>query len=286
MIIYKSCKDVSMKEIFQAFEQGFSDYIINLKMDMKSFEERFFGPEGNSLQNSFIAFDNERAIGVMLGGIRNFDGQKTMRCGTLCVDLQYRRKGVGQELFELHRKKAIEEGCTQLFLEVIKGNDKAVNFYKSKGYETVYNLKYFSKNIEDENFEVNDLKFKDLDFEHLMKLRESLCDIHINWQSEPEYFANIPHGKILGAYENDKLIGVIAQNPQGKIYFIWVLSEYRNRGIGRIIVYRISKEQNISKANISTSNNNYLEGFLKKIGFKKEDVEQFEMYLWSNLNYD
>lgn len=284
MISYKSCQYISMQEIFQAFDRGFSDYIIDIKMDIKSFEERFFGPEGNSLEDSFISFDGKRPIGIILGGIRMFDGQKTMRCGTLCIDPEYRRKGMSLELFKLHTQRAVEENCGQLFLEVIKGNDRAVNFYKSRGYEVIYDLKYFSKNIEIENLETNnlefkDLDFKDLDFEHLMKFRESLYDIHINWQSEPEYFSKTSYGKIIGAFENNKLIGIIAQNLQGKVYFIWVFPKYRNKGIGRMLLYKISNEQNINKIQISTPNNNYLEGFLKKMGFVKEKIEQFEMYL-------
>lgn len=122
MIIYKNCEDVTMKEIFEAFASGFSDYVVPLTMDQNAFEARFFGPEGNSLNLSFIAFDQNQPIGLILGGIRQFDGLKTMRCGTLCIAPDYRGKGISQSLFEMHRSAAIASGCKQLFLEVIKGN--------------------------------------------------------------------------------------------------------------------------------------------------------------------
>ena len=90
MIIYLRGNEVSMEHIFQAFSLGFSDYSIRLTMEQDDFAARFFGPEGNSRSHSFLAMDEDQPIGLLLGGLRQFDGDKTMRCGTLYAKILQR----------------------------------------------------------------------------------------------------------------------------------------------------------------------------------------------------
>src|SRR5690554_4477018 len=146
MISYKRCIEVSEDVIFQAFQIGFSDYIIKFDMPKDFFMKRFFGPEGNSLEYSVIALDGDKPVGLNLGGIKIYEGIKTLRCGALCIHPDYRGTEVGKKLFELHKEIAMENDCKQMFLEVIVGNDRAINFYKKKGYAKVYDIVYYSHN--------------------------------------------------------------------------------------------------------------------------------------------
>jgi predicted N-acetyltransferase YhbS len=116
MIIYKRCSEVNIDDVFEAFSQGFSDYIIKLSMSRELFIKRFFGVEGNSLEYSFIAYDDDKPTGVVLGGIKNYEGIKTIRCGTLAVIPDYRGKGISQRLMELHKEEAVSQDCKQMFL--------------------------------------------------------------------------------------------------------------------------------------------------------------------------
>lgn len=133
VITYMRCNDVSMEHIFQAFSLGFSDYSIRLTMDQDDFVARFFGPEGNTRNHSFLAMDEDQPIGLILGGVRQFDGYKTMRCGTLCIAPAYRGQGISNKLLELHKQTAISADCQQLWLEVIKDNHRAVKLYEKQG---------------------------------------------------------------------------------------------------------------------------------------------------------
>ncbi|MEW8955828.1 GNAT family N-acetyltransferase [Clostridium sp.] len=135
MITYKRCNDVDEDLIYEAFTIGFSDYIVKFNMAKEAFFNHFFGAEGNSKEHSFIALDNNKPIGVIFGGINIYEGIKTMRCGTLAVIPEYRGKEVSQELFKLHKNEGLNNNCTQLFLEVITENYRAVRFYESLGYE-------------------------------------------------------------------------------------------------------------------------------------------------------
>lgn len=281
MISCKVCTDVTMSQIYDAFSLGFSDYIVPLKMSKDAFESRFFGPEGNSLRLSFIALDDEHPIGLILGGIRFFDGLKTMRCGTLCIAPEYRGHGITNKLFEMHKSAAADEGCRQLFLEVIKGNDRAIKFYEKCGYTKSYKLKYYSGNIDSMIFSKSSHSYdiKQIPFEKVDEVRKSLFDCHINWQSDTPFYAMSTSEAYFAAYEDHKEIAAIAMNQQGKINFLWVDPAYRNQGMGSSMVNIAALAQNAEKISICFPNNSRLEGFLRKLKFQKDSIEQYEMYL-------
>lgn len=281
MIKYSKCSEVEKKLIYEAFKIGFSDYIIAIDMEEKVFFERFFGPEGNTLENSFIAMDGEKAVGVILGGIKNYEGIKTIRCGTLAIHPEYRGCGVSQKLFELHRQDALNNNCKQMFLEVIVGNDRAISFYKKLGYEKIYDLSYFSLDSvshlkEREN---HALQFRNIDMKELKELREDAKDAHINWQNDLEYIDKLEGQIHFGAYYNDELIGVISGSKNGKISIIYVKPGFRCIGIGGNLLIILAKSFELEKLNICFPNNASLEGFMRKVGFTRMQISQYEMYL-------
>lgn len=278
MINYKCCADVDKKVVFQAFCDGFSDYIIKFDTTESLFFERFFGSEGNTLEYSFIAMEEGKGVGLVLGGIREFDGLKTMRCGTMCVSPLYRKKGIATELLKLHKNKAKEENCKQLFLEVIVGNDKAINFYKANEYFKVYDIAYYST----EKFHcfenVTTDFIEEISIEELREFRNTFSELHINWQNEIDYIAQT-QAKIFGFKENNKLVAAISIN-NGAVQFLGVQKSCRNKGVAKSLLKKCV-EMNIPKIRMSFSNNSNLELYLRKIKFEKEPITQYEMY--SNL---
>lgn len=281
MTDYKSCSDVSMSEIYEAFSLGFSDYDIPLSIDQDTFAARFFGPEGNSLKLSFIALDENCPVGLILGGIRLFDNLKTMRCGTMCVGPSYRGQGISHKLFELHRALALDNQCKQLFLEVIKSNDRAIKFYEKYDYRPVYKLKYYSIMITSSFSTTSALPYtlKEIPFDTLDSFRRSLPDCHINWQSDTPYYAGSTNEALLCTYDGNKKVAVIAMSPQGKINLLWVDPIYRNQGLGRSMLQKAVQMQSVEKVTVCLPSNAAFEGFLRKMGFEKQLIEQYEMYL-------
>ncbi|MGI6358656.1 MAG: GNAT family N-acetyltransferase [Bacillota bacterium] len=126
---YERCSLSHLPDLYQAFRSGFADYIVSLDVPYEVFAGRWFQPAWNQLEHSFIAYDGASPIGMILGGIRQYEGLRTMRCGGLCVSPDYRRRGVAQALYQLHRQQAIDNRCQQIFLEVIATNQPAINFY-------------------------------------------------------------------------------------------------------------------------------------------------------------
>lgn len=281
MIQYKRCSEVNIDLVYEAFKDGFSDYIIKMEVSKEDFIKRFFEPEGNSLEHSFLSLEGDKPVGVILGGIKVYENIKTMRCGTLAVHPEFRGIGVSQKLFELHKEEALQNECKQLFLEVIVGNDRAIRFYNKLGYEKVYDLSYY--NLKDMTKimlkECKGIEVKQLEFVAFKVEIQKWLHFHINWQNDMNYIEKTNH-TFYGAYIGNDLKGSICINEQGKISFIFIDKEYRNRGIGSKLLQVARDELNLESLLISFPNNSLLEGFVKKTGFEKNSLAQYEMYVF------
>jgi len=282
IVVYKNCYDVDFELVYQCFNEGFSDYIVKFDLPVEAFRKRFFGPEGNDLKHSFIAIENNRPVGLILGGIKDYQGIKTMRCGAFCIVPDFRGAGIADELFYLHKERAINEGCRQMMLENIIGNDRAFNFYKKHGYEKMYELQYFR--LEDvtklKEIKINSLhEIKPIEFNELEKARNLMGDVYINWQNDIDYIEKSEGQHNYGAYENNKLIGILSINEYGRINLIWVDKKYRGQKIGSALLSHAIEVLNLTKLGTSFPNNHTLYSFYKKLGFEKEKIAQYEMYL-------
>lgn len=281
MISYYRCTEVSEDLIFEAFNNGFSDYMIKLNLPKEAFFNRFFGAEGNSLQYSFVAADENKGVGLILGGIKEYEGFKTLRCGTLAVHPDYRGNKISYKLFELHKEEGIINGCKQLFLEVIKGNDRAISFYSKLGYEKVYDIFYFY--MEDlsmlTEYSLVDAKIRKIDIKDIEEIAGRSKDIHINWQNDIDYLKATENMIYYGSYNQNQLIGSLGMQPNGKVSFLWTDRAFRGKGIASTLLKIACDHNKIKRINLSFPNNSLLYGFAKHIGFKKDTIAQYEMYL-------
>jgi ribosomal protein S18 acetylase RimI-like enzyme len=280
-IRYQRCSEVEDQFIHQAFQVGFSDYLVKMDFSMEDFIRRFFGPEGNSREHSFIAFHKDEPVGVILGGIRNYETIKTMRCGALAISPNFRGTGISQRLFELHKEEAIKQGCKQLFLEVIVGNDRAINFYTKLGYEKIYDIVYFSNGDLSQLNQVkvhSEIQVERIDFHNFQHGIEK-WNYHINWQNDIDSIAKIPNNAYYAAFEKGNFAGGISIHSGGNISFLMVDKAYRGQGIGTLLLQTASQDLNPTKMSTGFPNNSLLEGFFKKQGFQKGSLTQYEMYL-------
>ena len=68
--------------------------------------------------------------------------------GVLCVNKNYRKKGIGKNLIKNVKKIAQDKKCSRIILDVSKDNVKAIKFYNNIGfkiYEEVNRRFFFSK---------------------------------------------------------------------------------------------------------------------------------------------
>lgn len=281
MFIYKRCTEVDIDAVYRAFIDGFSDYIIKFDMSKDNFQKHFFGPEGNSHEHSVIAFDDYKPVGLILGGIKVYEGLKTLRCGALCVLPGYRGTEVSHKLFGLHREIALENNCSQMILEVIAGNERAVNFYRKKGYEKVYDLFYYShSNPSGINTDLpSGYTVQRIGIDALQSFSHEIRGMHINWQNDFDYTSYFDEQRYYGVFKDANMVGGLSIHPSGRINFLWVDPRFRNKGIGGGLINHAAKELNPKKMAISFPSNASLKGFVKRLGFIKDPIAQYEMYL-------
>ena len=280
MFTYLSGNHVPLDLIYQAFIEGFSDYIMKVDITKDAFVQRFFYVDGNAPQFTCVAFAADKPVGVMLGGIKQYEGVKTLRCGGLCVHPEYRRKGIAQGLFELHKKLGQEHECRQLLLEVIVGNEPAVHFYERQGYEKMYDLHYYSLANWHELQPLPVFETSGVSLDELELLLRYDCSVHLNWQNDIDYFSKLEGWHVYGYREDHRLQGVISLTEQGLIQCLWVAPLFRMRGIGSTLLAYAAKELRPKRLLASFTNNAALTCFYRKHGFTKEKQAQYEMYLF------
>lgn len=279
-LMYYRCSEIDIDFVYKAFTIGFSDYIVKFELTKEQFIANFFGPEGNHLENSFVAIHENEAVGVILGGIKEYENVKTMRCGTLAISPDYRGKGVSQKLFDLHKEEAKKHGCKQLFLEVIVGNDRAIQFYKNLGYEKIYDILYFSKKDLSDFEQLNstsNCEIHQIEFNSFTQIVNK-WNYHINWQNDVEYLEKAPNLTYFEANLDQQIVGAIAVHNSGKISFLYVDKNNRNQQIAKKLLQTAFSHLKCKAFTTGFPNNSHLEGFFTSLGFQKEKLAQYEMY--------
>jgi len=263
----KCCNEVNFDHVYQAFKEGFSDYIIQKEIRQDEFKSHFFGPEGNRLIFSYLAYEDEKPVGLILGGCKDYEGILTLRCGAMCVGPEYRGRGIALDLMKRHEKLANELGCKQLFLECITTNEKALNFYLASDYRVIYQLKYYSrkkhKTQVDQVAEGEFIDYKDY--------RDGV-EGHVNWQNEIWYLEGLsPKVKYIKIHD-DIVAMMVHIGP--RVAYLHVKKHFRLNGYGKMLVNSLEEKP----LKISFSSQGGLEGFLTKTGFVEETISQVEMY--------
>jgi ribosomal protein S18 acetylase RimI-like enzyme len=270
------CSEVSDEDIYLAFKEGFSDYIIKFELSKDQFLKRFFGAEGNRKDQSHIAYDLDRPVGVVLGGVITYDDIKTFRCGTLSVVPAYRRLGVGRMLMERHEEIGRKNRCQMMMLEVISGNDRAVDFYEKLGYEKTYFLRYYTLK-ELRKFPDRTLEVEEIRPEIIRRIKPILNETHINWQNSLDYIDKLEGIKYFGITSRSNLYSFVIFDDKGKIFRMWTHPGHRREGHGVALLHKVIEVTGKQELYMSVSSNAGISNFLRRFGFEKDYLYQFEM---------
>ncbi len=95
--------------------------------------QMFEGMLANASCTGFGAFEQEQLVGygcVMCAA-------ESADIITICTDLAFRKKGIGRALLEKMVACAWKKGCTEIFLEVRRGNIPAISLYGSLGFSQI-----------------------------------------------------------------------------------------------------------------------------------------------------
>ncbi|MCZ8521243.1 MULTISPECIES: GNAT family N-acetyltransferase [Paenibacillus] len=139
--------DCTLNDAVQAWNQGFSDYYIDIPMTASLFTRVKYGIEDIHPDHSFLAYVGGVPVGLLLNGIRSIRGRKVVWNGGTAVAPGFRRLGVGRELMTrtLEEYRALRVDSAQL--EAVSQNERAIALYKQFGYRTVETLHVYGGEV-------------------------------------------------------------------------------------------------------------------------------------------
>ena len=126
MLEFVPFKEVSESVRTAIWNSGFSDYLVPINMTAEALNNRLTSLN-LSEQDSFVVFENKIPKGITLFGFKKLADKKIAWVGGLAVAPEFRKEGIGVAMLNYCEKLGEQLGIDLLTLEVIVGNDKALN---------------------------------------------------------------------------------------------------------------------------------------------------------------
>lgn len=234
----KSLERVSNKMLFEAFQQAFKDYEMQLSQAelLTMLHRRGFDPH-----LSFGAFEGEKLLSFTLNGCGRFNDQLTAYDTGTGTIRECRGKGLAGSIFEYSIPHLKSAGISQYLLEVLQHNTKAVSLYRKLGFEVSREFNYFNESshklhiptlVPDSTITIRTTDLSD------KELMSSFWDQAPSWQNSFDAVERAPGDfLILGAYKDSKLLGYCILEPgSGDITQIAVEKGYRRKGIASLLL--------------------------------------------------
>lgn len=152
IINYSNKYDESIKDLLVELQE----YIADLDREKyniltNTYREKYFEKTMNEVDKYegkiFLAIDNEKVIGLIIGLINNeeentydFKAPKRGRITELVVSKECRSNSIGKQLLKKMEIYFKEVGCKGILIDVFAYNENAQKFYYKNGY--------FNRNIE------------------------------------------------------------------------------------------------------------------------------------------
>lgn len=279
MVYFKVLDNTSIEIIYKTFLQAFCDYQVEIELPFWKFQQ-MIKRRGFEAQISIGAFENERLVGFVLNGLREWKGKSTAYDLGTGVIPEYRRQGLTTDIIQNIKKLFKEKQVEQYLLEVLKPNESAIQLYKKEGFKIERELSCFEMNKDDFISKTTCVveKVEKIDLEQL----KSFWDFKPSWQNSIDSIYAIPEEFIYSVvYVNNIIVGYgIIEKRTGDIPQFAVKKEYRGQGIASSIITELIKNTESSNINVVNTVAQYkgIEKFLVKLGFKYE-VGQYEMLL-------
>ncbi|WP_285397899.1 GNAT family N-acetyltransferase [Lysinibacillus sp. fls2-241-R2A-57] len=143
----KTVSQCTLEETLKAWNKGFEEYFVEIKMNEETFLNRLVG-EGLYPELSIVAFDHHNPVGIVLNGFRQIAGKKTSWNGGTGISPEYRGKGISRVLMEETIAIYERENVEIATLEAIKENKVAIALYEKYGYTITNQLLFLSGEYE------------------------------------------------------------------------------------------------------------------------------------------
>ncbi len=278
---FRSLRTTDTSQMYQAFQEAFSDYAVSFEMTEEEFYKKFVEKLNINLDLSIGAFDKEKLVGFIFTSIAKYNGKLTAYNGGTGVTPECRGQHIPAKIYELLIPKLRKEGVEQCVLEVITTNAKAVMVYEKIG-------------------------FKKLDFYHCFKLKEIvegnrqadkiriIKKDSIDWSEltncidfEPSFLdtdflleKNLKNEQVIVALAGKEVVGYAIYQSHGRISQMGVAKHRRKQGVGSALInfiYNDTGSLQLTVLNIPKTENGAMH-FLEKVGFENQ-INQYEMVL-------
>ena len=278
----KPLNNSAPKEIWQAFNDAFSNYEVPIQMPYEKFQ-RMGNRRGLNLDISLGAYEGKKLVGFVGNAAGDWNGKKTIYdCFTGIIN-NYKGKGLGKALLENSIIRSKELGFEQYLLEVITTNEKAYKLYASKGFKIVREFDVYSSKCENIRFSSDNLMDNDIkiiqtpDWNHFKEMWE----FHPSWQNSVDSVNRAKDTfEIVAAYRQSDCLGyLILDTETGDIPQLAIEKDYRRKGIASALLKKVAENRKQGfKLSLLNINSDYIpfSCFLKKHKIPVI-VKQYEM---------
>jgi ribosomal protein S18 acetylase RimI-like enzyme len=133
MLAIRNLQSCSLPEITAAFNDGFSDYFIDVELNPELMAYKI-AAEDIDLTISVGAFEEEHLVGLILHGNRQLGTQKIAYNAGTCVRPAFRRRGLVRAMYAHILPELQRQGFSESILEVIDINTPAYLAYEGIGF--------------------------------------------------------------------------------------------------------------------------------------------------------
>lgn len=282
--ICQSLEKVDSKLMHQAFLTAFSDYPVKMSLSFEAYE-KMLRRRGAARQISIGAFNSDnQLIGLMVNGLREWQGKSTAYDLMTGVVPAFRGGGVTKKMFSEVLALLKKEHVEQYLLEVLQENHAAVKLYRKQGFEVTRDFSVFKlekKRVIERQVDYSFDSVKKIDQLDWSRL-SGFWTILPSWQNSVASILAVAEGlACVTVSHRNQVIGYgLIDKETGDIPQIAVHKQYRRRGIGSGIVAVLrehTEAQTLSVVNVEDSCQG-MKSFLIDIGFE-QTAKQYEMIL-------
>lgn len=279
MIYFKALDKISIEVVHKTFQEAFSDYQVKIELPLWKFHQMLLR-RGYHPAISIGAFKDERLVGIVLNGLRQWKGKVTAYDLGTGVIAEFRRQGITSEMLLQVKSLLKTKQVEQYLLEVLKTNQSAIELYNKQGFELQREFSCYQ--LEKEKFiPKTSVKVKHLERLELKELRE-FWNFEPSWQNSESSIEAVPEAfeYVIAEYSSTVIAYGMIDKKTGDIPQIAVHKDNRRKGIGSCILSELVKStdaQRVSVLNVEASDKN-MNDFLVQSGFNYQ-VGQYEMLL-------
>jgi len=231
---FRTLEHIDTGQLAAAFTEAFSDYIVPMQIDRAQLDRKIV-QDRIDLSLSAGAFNGERLVAFILHGIDTENGEKTAYNGGTGVIPSMRGQQLTTGLYHFILPRLKAAGVTNVLLEVITGNTRALKVYESIGFRTLRTLSCYKGNVP---------AFTG-DSAHLRPLETPDWPAFTAfWETQPSWQYNRQAVTVLqkqlalwGAFTGNTLCGYIIFDPgTNRIVQVAVDKAHRRQGLGMQLV--------------------------------------------------